>query len=427
VAKKQRKITIRYEITDGKIRFFDKDNNELSYENTVKGILDCPHIILQPSSSLPPIANKGVFNVHFINQFNGLKSRDDMTEKQWKIATRYEVANGRIQLFDKDGNKLPGKGTKWEGDLDCTSKGLTTFEGMPEWVTESLYCSDNKFTSFEYCPQIISGNFYCYNNKITSFQYCPQVIGRDFWCFNNQFTSFKYCPQIIGRNFDCCTNQITSFKYCPQTIGGDFYCSNNFITNFKYCPQIIGGNFWCHNNQFTSFEFCPQIIGGHLNNFDSKFTSLEGKPLEYQDMFIPFYNAGYILADGILTKRISERKKGDLTIYKTSTLGTDEIIYVAKQGNITAHAETARKAIEELIFKDANRDVSQYQNMPLDTTHTPKDWAFIYRYITGSCKTGVEMFLQGKQLKKTYTLEEILKETQGQYRFERFKEIVQEI
>ena len=140
-------------------------------------------------------------------------------------------------------------------------------------------------------------------------------------------------------------------------------------------------------------------------------------------MFIPFYNAGYILTDDILTKRISERKKGDVTIYKTQRLASDEIIYVAKKGDITAHAETARKAIEELIFKDEDRDVSQYQNMPLDTTHTPKDWAFIYRYITGACKTGIRMFLKGKLLKEAYTLEEILQETEGAYRFERFKEI----
>lgn len=323
-------------------------------------------------------------------------------QKQWKIATSYEVTNGRIQLFDIDGNKLPGKGTKWIGYLDCSCRGLTTFEGMPEWVTGHFSCSHNRITSFKYCPQIIGGSFYCSNNKFTSFEHCPQVIGRSFYCYDNLITSFKYCPQVIGGHFNCSNNKFTSFEYCPQIIGGNFDCSYNQFTSFQYCPQIIGGYFWCNNN---------------------KFTSLEGKPAECQDMFIPFYNAGYILADGILTKRISERKKGDITIYKTSNLGTDEIIYVAKQGNITAHAKTARKAVEELIFKDANRDVSQYQNMPLDTTHTPKDWAFIYRYITGACKTGVRMFLKGKQLKKTYTLEEILQETKGQYRFKRFKEI----
>ena len=346
-----------------------------------------------------------------------------MTEKQWKIATSFKITKGKIQLFDKDGNKLPGEGTKCVGSLDCNSKGLITFKGMPEWVTGHFSCSHNRITSFKYCPQIIGGSFYCSNNKFTSFEHCPQVIGRSFYCYDNLITSFKYCPQVIGGSFYCYDNLITSFKYCPQVIGGHFNCSNNKFTSFEYCPQIIGGNFDCSYNQFTSFQYCPQIIGGSSNCYEGKFTSFEGKPLECQDMFIPFYNAGYILADGILTKRISERKKGDVTIYRTQKLASDEIIYVAKQGGITAHAKTARKAVEELIFKDANRDVSQYQNMPLDTTHTPKDWAFIYRYITGSCKTGVEMFLQGKQLKKTYTLEEILRETKGQYRFKRFKEI----
>ena len=255
-----------------------------------------------------------------------------MQTKLWKIATSFKITNGKIQLFDKDGNKLPGKGTKWIGSLNCTSKGLTTFEGMPEWVT---------------------GSFWCSFNQITSFKYCPQIIGKDFWCFNNQFTSFKYCPQVIGGLFVCSDNQITSFKYCPQIIGEHFNCSTNQITSFKYCPQIIGRDFYCFNNQITSFKYCPQIIGGNFNCYDGKFTSLEGKPSEYQNMFIPFYEAGYIKADGILTKLISERKKGDVTIYKTQRLASDEIIYVAKQGDITAHGKTARKAVEELAFRNS--------------------------------------------------------------------------
>ena len=234
-----------------------------------------------------------------------------MENKQWKIATSFKITNGKIQLFDKDGNKLPSKGTKWVGDINCPNKGLTTFEGFPEWITGNLRAS---------------------HNQITSFKYCPQIIGKDFWCFNNQFTSFKYSPRIIGEDFYCFSNQITSFKYCPQIIGRDFDCSNNPITSFKYCPQVIGGNLWYNDNSIAN---------------------LIGKPSEYQNTFIPFYEAGYIKADGILTKRISERKKGDITIYKTQRLASDEIIYVAKQGDTTAHGRTAREAVEQLVFRNS--------------------------------------------------------------------------
>ena len=86
-----------------------------------------------------------------------------------KIATRFEVINNRIQLFDKAGNKLSGKGTHWEGDFNCYNDSLTSLEGAPEMVGGSFNCSYNSLTSLEGAPEMVEGSFNCYNNSFHSF------------------------------------------------------------------------------------------------------------------------------------------------------------------------------------------------------------------------------------------------------------------
>jgi hypothetical protein len=62
--------------------------------------------------------------------------------------------------------------------------------------------------------------------------------------------------------------------------------------------------------------------------------------------------------------------------------------------------------------------------MPLDTVKTPKEWAFIYRMITGACQYGTASFMSRYKLKKSYTLAEIIEATKGAYGHERFIEVV---
>lgn len=99
--------------------------------------------------------------------------------------------------------------------------------------------------------------------------------------------------------------------------------------------------------------------------------------------------------------------------------------YVAKQGDHAAHAKDIKTALEELAFKTGSRDVSQYRGLPLKTRKSPQQWALVYRTITGACQYGTQDFMQRKgDLKKSYTLEEILVETKGAYGHERFAEVV---
>ena len=54
--------------------------------------------------------------------------------KNYKLSVRWELTKkGNIQLYGKDGEKLPGKGSKWDGSFDCSNNpGLTSLAGAPE-------------------------------------------------------------------------------------------------------------------------------------------------------------------------------------------------------------------------------------------------------------------------------------------------------
>jgi len=303
-----------------------------------------------------------------------------------KIAVKFEVIKGRIQLFDGDGNKLHGKGTRWEGD------------------------------------------FYCYNNQLTSLEGAPEHVGGGFSCSGNQITSLEGAPESVGGSFSCSGNQITSLEGAPESVGGSFYCYNNQITSLEGAPESVGGNFSCYNNQITSLEGAPESVGGSFYCENNQITSLEGAPSEHKPMFSVFLSAGYVFADNILTRKKSQRKiSAKITLYKTERLGFKKnapVVYVATDGKKFAHGDTAKIALEELAFKTGRRDLTKYKNMPLDTKKTPEEWARVYRMITGACQYGTREFMARKTLKKKYTLAEIIKETNGAFGHSKFLEVV---
>jgi len=274
------------------------------------------------------------------------------------LAIRYEIISGKIQLFDKDNNKLRGRGTKWDGNF---------------------YCSDNNLTTLEGAPESVGGGFFCSNNNLTTLEGAPESVGGGFFCSNNN---------------------LTTLEGAPESVGGDFYCYNDNLTTLEGAPESVGGSFYCYNDNLTT---------------------LDGAPKERQCMFNPFYKQGYVFADGILTRLVSEKNNSGVIIYKTRKLGTNKLLYVVKDGVTFSHGETAKKALADLAFKAISRDTTQFKNMPLDTIKSPQEWAFVYRAITGACQAGIEEFIKSKgKIKKKYQLSEILEETKGSYGYDKF-------
>ncbi len=135
--------------------------------------------------------------------------------------------------------------------------------------------------------------------------------------------------------------------------------------------------------------------------------------------------------DNIACVVLSSKKKGGIEILscRQAKIKQQKLIgeklFVAKKGSATAHAHNIKTALEELAFKLGNRNIDQYKNMPMHTRKSPEDWAFVYRMVTGACQYGTKQFIEAKgELRRTYTLAEILDETKGAYGHNTFAKVV---
>jgi hypothetical protein len=161
-------------------------------------------------------------------------------------------------------------------------------------------------------------------------------------------------------------------------------------------------------------------VGGYLS-VDADFKA--------PNLYTPGF-ANFRVYDDIPCAVISKKSKDGVEIMacRKAQIKDNNIVggrfYVAKRGDVTAHGETAKEALDELVFKTGARDVEQYRDMPLTTRKSPKQWALIYRQVTGACQYGTNDFMQRKTLKKSYTLKEIIAETKGAYGHEQFKSVV---
>ena len=170
-------------------------------------------------------------------------------------------------------------------------------------------------------------------------------------------------------------------------------------------------------------------IGGdlYLGGYEHDF-SLDGLSINEVLFEGERFGHNFEVVDGIGCVVLSEKTRDGTTIKhcRKAKFEDGEIVgdrfYVASNGEENAHGKTIKDAIEELAFKTAIRDISQYKNMPMDTVKTPDEWAFVYRMATGSCRYGVTQFMKSQgALKKKYTLLEIIKITNGAYGHETFK------
>ena len=111
-------------------------------------------------------------------------------------------------------------------------------------------------------------------------------------------------------------------------------------------------------------------------------------------------------------------KKG---IKKVKT-DSGKIFYIVSdnKGNY-AHGESIKQAREDLIYK---RTVDFNGKIPKQATG--EDWISIYRQVTGACSVGIKEFIQGldKDIKETYSLEEVLNISKGQFGYDKFKDKV---
>jgi len=127
----------------------------------------------------------------------------------------------------------------------------------------------------------------------------------------------------------------------------------------------------------------------------------------------------YIYVDDILTFIKREKKIGPYTYY-IGAFPNHNVIY---DGTYYAHCKDLKSGIQDLAFKHAkDRGADQYKNLTLDSVVSKEDAIIMYRIITGACQQGTKMFVDSlKEVKETYTIQEIIDLTRGQYNSEVFE------
>ena len=132
------------------------------------------------------------------------------------------------------------------------------------------------------------------------------------------------------------------------------------------------------------------------------------------------------LSDGLKTIKILEKKRGNITIIKGISFDDNEV-YLVKEGELNAHGNTLKQAIEDLTFKKL-KDTEVSETVK-EIKKTGKVTRLQYRAITGACQFGTEQFckqhniedLEKIELKK---LREIL--TTNNYGAEKFWKLIDE-
>jgi len=285
----------------------------------------------------------------------------------------------------------------------------TQIMSLPDNLTVGgpLYLRDTQITSL---PDnlTVGGSLYLQGTQITSLPDNLTVGGY----LDLQGTQITSLPDnlTVGGSIDLQGTQITSLPD-NLTVGGSLYLRGTQITSLPD-NLTVGGSIDLRGTQITSPE--------KLNRPPADFSIKVRASIE-----IAFNLRGYTIADGILGKIVGKRG----LILRIIIAGRKGATYLASDGNgNSAHGETIKEARDGLAFKTASRDVSQFKGMKLTEKKAPKEWAFIYRIITGACQSGTEHFIAGKgKLKAEYTLAEILEQTNGAFGYDRFKSIVTEV
>ena len=215
--------------------------------------------------------------------------------------------------------------------------------------------------------------------------------------YNCIFTTGRSC--VFTTAWDCV---FTTGRSCVFNTGWDCVFKTGddcVIVNRNVYEVIIG-------NKDDIIQIPRFGIKGHIKN---SIYSETGKKS--------------IIADEILSEIIS--KKGN--VYKVINHGKSEpsyLIQIEKNNKkIYSHGKTLKEAKKSLIYKLADRDTSKYKNLELDSILSKDEAIQCYMTITGACSAGTKYFIDNlDEVKKEYSIKEIIDITQSQFGNNLFKE-----
>ena len=153
-------------------------------------------------------------------------------------------------------------------------------------------------------------------------------------------------------------------------------------------------------------KLCPYEIKGYLEEYDSKWYLNGNKEDEY------------VIVDDILSKVI--KRKGN--VLKVINHSDTEESYIIEQNGYYSHGRTLDEARESLVYKLSTRDLSEFKSLTLESVLSRDEAIRLYMSVTGACAFGTRQFIDSRDLKEEYSVQEIIKLTTGQYGNQKLKE-----
>lgn len=133
-----------------------------------------------------------------------------------------------------------------EAGADFTAKniGLTSLEGFPDTVEDTLNISNNQINSLEHCPAYIDEHFIAENNPLKNLKYFPKSVGRYINLANCELTSLVGLPENVLEDLHVENNKFETLEGSPKSIDGAFMLTGNLnLTSLEGCPGVIMGDF----------------------------------------------------------------------------------------------------------------------------------------------------------------------------------------
>ena len=153
-----------------------------------------------------------------------------------------------------------------------------------------------------------------------------------------------------------------------------------------------------------------------------KTTTVINTPPEIRRSFKEWLKLGYVHADGITKKLISKKKIGNIEVFEVEEFIERSNSFVVKKGNVFSHGKTIKEAKESLVYKISSRDTSEFKKWKLTDVKSRADLIRAYRAITGACEFGTKQFCESQKLKAKYSVNEVIKITEGKYGNKEFAE-----
>ena len=129
-------------------------------------------------------------------------------------------------------------------------------------------------------------------------------------------------------------------------------------------------------------------------------------------------------SDEIKTMIVSEKIRDGITIIKGIDFDEYEEVYIAKEGDLSAHGHTLREAVDDLTFKKL-KDIN-VDDIVIEIKKTGKVTRSQYRAITGACSFGTNQFCKqhGIEDLEEIDIEELRKILVNDYGAEKFWNLI---